>query len=68
MFTILKGLEIFSRTSISKESLSVFSSLTCFGVTVNLFMYKSYCDTSEMKSAVRTMGDRSSACIYISLA
>ena len=38
MFTILKGLEIFSRPSIPQESLSFFGSLTCFGVTIKLFM------------------------------
>ena len=35
-------------------------SLTCFGVTVKLFMSNSYCETSEMDSAVRTMGGRNS--------
>ena len=49
MFTILKGLEIFSRPSITHESLSFFVSLTCFGVTVKLFTSKSYCETYEMK-------------------
>ena len=68
MFTILKGLEIFSRPSIPQESLSFFGSLTCFGVTVKLFISKSYFDTSEMDSAVRTLGDSSSAPISISLA
>ena len=46
MFTILKGLEIFSRPYIPQESLSFFSCLTCFGVTVKLFMSKSYYDIS----------------------
>ena len=38
MFTILKGLEISYRPSIPQKSLSFFGSLTCFGVTVKLFM------------------------------
>ena len=45
MFTILKGLEIFYRPYIPQEYLSCFGSLTCFGVTVKLFISKSYCDT-----------------------
>ena len=68
MFTILKGLEIFSRPSIPQGSLSFFGSLTCFCVTVKLFMLKSDCETSEMESAVRTLCARSSAPISISLA
>ena len=40
MFTILKGLGIFSRPYISQESLSFIGSLTFFGVTVKLFMSK----------------------------
>ena len=61
MFTILKGLEINSRPYIPQESLSSFGSLACFGVTVKLFMSKSYFNTSEMDSAFRTLGARSSA-------
>ena len=41
MFTIMKGLDIFFRTSIQQESLSFFGILTCFGVTVKWFMSKS---------------------------
>ena len=67
MFTILKGLEIFSRPSISQESLSFFGSLTCFGATVKLFMLKSYGETSEMNSAVRNLGARSVDLIIFSL-
>ena len=58
MFTILKGLEIFSRPSIPQESLSFFGSLTCFCVIVKLFMSKSYFETYEMNSAIRTIGAR----------
>ena len=68
IFTILKGLEIFSRTSISRESLSFFGNLTCFGVTVKLSVSKSYWVTSEMESAFRTLVARSSAPRSISLA
>ena len=68
MFTILKGLEIFSRPSVPQEYLSFFGSLACSCVTVNFFMLNSYCDTYEMESTVRTLGDRSSAPSSISLA
>ena len=68
MLTILKGLEIFSRPSITQESLSFLGSLTCFGVTVKLFMSKSYFETSETESAARTLGARSYAPSSISLA
>ena len=67
MFTILKVLEIFSRPYIQQESSSFFGILTCFGVTLKLFMLKSYCETFEMESAVRTMGARSSEPSSISL-
>ena len=66
-FAILKELEIFYRPSITQEYLSFFGSFTCFGVTVKLFMSKSYYETSEMESAVRTLGARYSAPRYISL-
>ena len=59
---------MFSRPSITHKYFSFFGSLTCFGVTVKLFMSKSYCDTSEMESAVRTLGASSSAPSSISLA
>ena len=49
MFTILKGLEMFYRTSIPSESLSFFVSLKCLGVTVRLSTSKSYWVTSEME-------------------
>ena len=49
MFTILKGIEIFSRPSIPQESLLFFSCLTYFGVTNGLIMSKSYWETSEME-------------------
>ena len=67
MFTILNGLEILSRPSITHESLSFFGTLKCFGVNSKLFMLKSYCETSEMESSVRTLVDRYSDPIYISL-
>ena len=38
-----------------------------FGVTAKFFMLKSYCETSEMESSVRTLVDRYSDPIYISL-
>ena len=60
MFTIFKWLKIFSRPSIRHEYLSLFCSFTCFGVAVKLFMSKSYCETSEMESVVKTLGARSS--------
>ena len=68
MFTILEGLKIFSRPSILQEYLSSFGGLTCFGVTVKFFMSKSYCEISEMESAVRTLDASSSAPSSISLA
>ena len=58
IFNILKGFDIFSRPSIPQESLSFYGILTCFGVTVKLFMSKSYCETSEMDSAARTLSAR----------
>ena len=60
IITSLKRLEIFSRPSVPQESLSFFGSLAYFDVTVKLFMSKLYCETSEMKSLVRTLGARSS--------
>ena len=68
MVTFLKGFEIFYRISIPQEFLSLFGSLTYFGVAVKLFMSKSYFETSEMESAARTLGARSSAPISISFA
>ena len=66
MFTSLKGLAIFTRPSIPHEYFSFFDSLTFFGVTVKLFMSNSYCEISEMESAVRTLSDGYSPPISIS--
>ena len=45
----------------------IFGSLKCFGVTLKLFMSKSYCETSKMDSVFGDIGDRSSAHRSISL-
>ena len=58
---------MFSRPSITHKYFSFFGSLTCFGVTVKLFISKSYCETSEMESAFRILGERYSATSSISL-
>ena len=67
MFTVLKGLGIFSRPSIPRVSLSFFGNLACFGVTVRLSMSKSYWVISEMELAASTLGARYSATSSISL-
>ena len=48
--------------------MSCFGILIFFCVTVRLFMLHSYCETYEMESSLRTLGDRSSATSSISLA
>ena len=61
------GLEIISLPSIPQGSLSFFVSLTYFGVTVKLFMLKSYFEAYEMESVVKNLVSRSSAPSSISL-
>ena len=61
MFTVLKGLWIFSSSAMPVRYSSFLESLTCFGVTVRSSGLKSYWVTSDISSAVRTIVERSSA-------
>ena len=66
IFTVLKGLEMFSSPAITVRFLSLHGSLTFFGVTVIYSGLKSYWVTSEIASTLRTLVSRSSAPISVS--
>ena len=65
MFTILKGLDVFSRPSIPRD---FFCNFTFFGVTSRLSISKSYWETYEIESVFRTLGSRFSTPSSISMA
>ena len=61
MFTVLKGLEMFSSTVMSVRSTLLLGSLMYYGVTVRSSVLKLYWVTYDIASAVRTLEARSSA-------
>ena len=68
IFTILKGLEMFSSPDMTVRSYLLQVSLSCFGMTVRSSRLKSYKVILEIASDVRTLVARSSAPSPVSFA
>ena len=68
MFTVLKGLEMFSSLAMPERSSLLLGIMTFFGVTVIFSVLKSYWVTSEIASDVKTLEARSSDPSSVSLA
>ena len=59
MFTVLKGLEMFSSTVMSVRSTLLLGSLMCYGVTVRSSVLKLYWVTYYIAYSVRTLEENS---------
>ena len=68
IFTVLKGLDMFSSPDMPVRSYLLLGSLACFGVTLRFSVLKLYCVTYEIVSYVKNLYSRYSAPSSVSLA